>query len=100
MKISELLPIGTVVQLYNGEHYLMITGVMQTTVDGMNYDYCAVPYPEGSTESNLLKVFDHDKIQKVLFRGWEEERRKQFIAQLEAFYANEEEARQELEKEQ
>lgn len=99
MKISELLPIGTVVQLQGGEHYLMITGVMQTTVDGMNYDYCAVPYPEGSTEPNSVNVFDHDKIRQVLFRGWEDERRKTFIERLEEFYAGEEEARRELEKE-
>lgn len=99
MKIQDLLPIGTVVQLHGGEHCLMITGVIQTTVDGMTYDYCAVPYPEGNTGSKEIRVFNHDAVSQVLFRGWEDARRKAFLSQLEAFYADSAEARRELEQE-
>lgn len=38
------------------------------------------------TESQFL--FQHESVEKVLFRGWESEDREEFIAKLEEFYEN------------
>ena len=49
MNIKELLPIGSIVRLQNGQKRLMITGVLQSKEDELDkqYDYLGILYPEG-----------------------------------------------------
>lgn len=89
MKVKDLLPIGSVVMLKNAEHALMIFGVMQTDeTEKVDYDYIGVLYPEGNMGTESQFLFQHESVEKVLFRGWESEEREEFIAKLEEFYEN------------
>ncbi|SDB39816.1 hypothetical protein SAMN02910298_01938 [Pseudobutyrivibrio sp. YE44] len=91
MEIKELLPIGSVIWLRNAEHALMIFGVKQQNMDtGEEYDYIGVLYPEGNMGTESQFIFMHKDIEKVLFRGFEDENRSQFIDKLSEFYSNQE----------
>ena len=87
MKIEELLPIGSVVLLNGGEKKLMICGIMQTEVGGSNetYDYIGVWYPEGQF-SDVKYLFNHDDINQIFFRGYEDEERSDFIGRLQNLF--------------
>ena len=88
--VNELLPIGTVVLLKNGEKKLMIFGVKQTNKeDGMEYDYIGVMYPEGYFGAEYQFLFNNSDIQRVVYKGYENEERVEFISKLSDFYNNE-----------
>lgn len=90
MEIKELLPIGSVVLLEGGEKKLMIFGVKQTANDE-EYDYIGVIYPEGNLGDDAGQFFfQHKDIKEIVFRGYEDEERENFIGQLENFYAKQE----------
>lgn len=87
MKVRDLLPIGSIVLLKNGEKRLMITGIMQGEIVGLfrkikTYDYIGVIYPEGYIDDTMRYLFNHDDIVNVLFRGFEDEERIKFISDL------------------
>ena len=77
-----LLPIGTVVRLKEGEKRLMITGVMQED-SGRAYDYISVLYPEGYMGAEYRYLFQDSDIEEVFFRGYEDEEREGFLEQLD-----------------
>ena len=90
--IRELLPIGSVVMLKNGERPVMIYGVCQTDDEtGKEYDYISVIWPEGNLGSDSSFLFDREDIDKLLFRGAEGVDRDSFIEKLAAFYASQNE---------
>lgn len=85
--VKELLPIGSVVMLQEGTKRLMITGVKQTDKGtGEEHDYIGVLYPEGSMGEGTQFFFEHENIETVSFRGFEDEERTSFIERLYAFY--------------
>ena len=88
MNIRELLPIGSIVLLKDGEKRLMIDGVMQSNEggNGEEYDYLGVLYPEGHIGDQFQYLFNHEDIDKIIFRGYEDEERDSFIKKLTAFY--------------
>lgn len=88
MIINELLPIGSIVLLKDGEKKLMVNGIKQTDAsgDGQEYDYLGVLYPEGHIGEQFQYLFNHDDINEIIFRGYEDEERKLFIDRLAAFY--------------
>lgn len=87
MKIKDLLPIGTVVLLKDGEKRLMINGIMQTdSATGKNYDYMGILYPEGHIGEGFQYLFDHDDINEVVFRGFEDVERNEFLDKLVKMY--------------
>ena len=87
MEIRELLPIGSVVMLKNGQKKVMIFGVKQTdTESGKEYDYISVLYPEGNMGEVGQFLFNHSDIEEVYFRGHEDEERDEFIENLAKFY--------------
>ena len=88
MNIKELLPIGSIVLLKDGEKRLMIDGVMQSNEggNGEEYDYLGVLYPEGHIGDQFQYLFNHEDIDKIIFRGYEGEERDSFIKKLTAFY--------------
>lgn len=89
MEIKELLPIGSVVLLKEGKKRVMIFGVKQTNQEtGIEYDYISVLYPEGNIGENGQYLFNHENIEEIYFRGYEDEERDIFIKNLAEFYKN------------
>ncbi len=87
MDVRELLPIGSVVMLKDGQKRVMIFGVRQTdTTTGIEYDYISVFYPEGNMGEAGQFLFNHSDIDEVYFRGCEDEEREAFIESLAKFY--------------
>lgn len=88
MIINELLPIGSIVLLKDGEKKLMINGIKQTDAsgDGQEYDYLGVLYPEGHIGEQFQYLFNHDDINEIIFRGYEDDERREFLAKLSSLY--------------
>lgn len=87
MEIKELLPIGSVVLLKDGKKRVMIFGVKQMdNSTGMEYDYISVLYPEGNMGEAGQYLFNHSDIDRIYFRGYEDEERDEFIDKLDKFY--------------
>lgn len=87
MNFSELLPIGSVVILKDAVKKLMIYGVGQTDLsEDKEYDYIGVMYPEGNMGEGSQFLFNHTDIDKVYFRGFEDEERTSFIERLQQYY--------------
>ena len=88
MNIKELLPIGSIVLLEGGEKKLMIIGIKQTDVsgDGREYDYLGVLYPEGHIGDQFQYLFNHVDIKEILFRGYEDDERDEFLDKLFELY--------------
>ncbi|MCI8308415.1 MAG: DUF4176 domain-containing protein [Lachnospiraceae bacterium] len=88
MSINELLPVGSIVLLKDGEKKLMVSGIKQMDAggDGKEYDYLGVLYPEGHIGEQFQYLFNHDDINEVVFRGYEDEERTEFLAKLSALY--------------
>ncbi len=85
--IKDLLPIGSVVRLREGRKKVMVFGIKQTdTATGREHDYIGVVYPEGNMGEQLQFFFEHDGIEEVVFRGFEDQERENFINRLSAFY--------------
>lgn len=88
MKIRELLPIGSIVLLRDGEKRLMICGILQSEAngDGQEYDYLGVLYPEGHIGEEFQYLFNHEDISKIVFRGFDDEERQKFLENLSGIY--------------
>ena len=85
--IRELLPIGSVVALKEASKKTMIYGVKQINKgNGVEYDYLGVVYPEGNMGDGTQFFFNHEAIEQVFFRGYEDEERNAFIERLEEYY--------------
>ena len=54
------------------------------------YDYIGVPYPEGNMGQDYQYLFNHDDVEAVYFRGFEDIERQEFIYNLTEFYKNKE----------
>lgn len=67
----ELLPLGSVVLLEEGETPLLVYGRLQMPVAGGELmDYVACPWPHGNMDDDHTYMFDHGSIAQVLFEGW------------------------------
>ncbi|HIQ98958.1 MAG TPA: DUF4176 domain-containing protein [Candidatus Scybalocola faecavium] len=87
MNIENLLPIGSVVLLKGGVKRLMIYGVRQTDKKSqVEYDYIGVLYPEGNIGDDYQYLFNHDDIQEIYFKGFEDDERARFIERLKNYY--------------
>lgn len=88
MRIKELLPIGSIVLLKEGEKRLMIIGIMQSDEygQGQEYDYLGILYPEGHIGDQFQYLFYHEDIDEVVFRGFEDDERIEFIEKLAKLY--------------
>lgn len=78
---EELLPVGSVVLLEGGNRKVIIMGVL--AFDGEKpdkmYDYLGVPYPGGYMGEGTSVLFMHRQITEVVFRGYEDEERQNFL---------------------
>ncbi len=93
MRIRDLLPIGSVIIMKEGEQPLMIYGIKQKEAGGLfqkgkEYDYICVPYPHGNMGNGSSFFANHEDIDKILFRGFEDEEREKFLNELEKYYEN------------
>lgn len=87
MDFNELLPIGSVVILKDAVKRLMIYGVGQTDQsENKEYDYIGVMYPEGNMGEGTQYLFNHSDIDKVFFRGYDDNERTEFIDKLQKYY--------------
>ena len=85
--VRTLLPIGSVVLLKGAEKRLMIFGIRQTDDETkQEYDYAGVLYPEGNMGEDMRFMFDHDDIQEVVFTGYDDEERTEFLGRLNDFF--------------
>ena len=85
--VKELLPIGSVVILKEANKKAMIYGVKQiNSATDIEYDYIGVVYPEGNMGDGTQFFFNHDVIEEVFFRGYEDEEREAFIERLAEYY--------------
>ena len=85
--MMNLLPIGTIVLLKNGEKKLMIYGVKQTSIeDNKEYDYIGVMYPEGFIGAEHQFLFNNEDIAEVFYEGYKDSEREVFISKLSEFY--------------
>lgn len=76
---KDMLPIGSVVLLKGGSKRIMIIGRIQTKEgDDRIYDYSACYYPEGTLGSDSNFFFDKDAIDRIFFRGFEDEEELEF----------------------
>ena len=88
MRIKELLPVGSIVLLKDGEKRLMVSGIMQSdaATNDKEYDYLGVLYPEGHIGEDFQYLFNHEDIVEVFFRGYEDDERAEFLEKLAEFY--------------
>lgn len=88
MKIKDLLPIGSVVRLHDGEKRLMIIGIMQSDAsgNGKEYDYLGILYPEGHIGDQFQYLFNQEDIEEAIFRGFEDDERVEFLNKLTNLY--------------
>lgn len=90
MKAQDFLPIGSIVQLLEFNRRLMITGILQYVKERPDkcYDYLGVLYPEGDVGNQFHLTFNQDDIKEVLFRGYEDSTRDQFLLKLDEMLSN------------
>lgn len=93
MNIKDLLPIGSVIVMKEGEQPLMIFGIKQVESGGLfkkekEYDYVCVPYPQGNMGPGSTFFANHEDIDRILFRGFEDEDRDKFLEELSQVYNN------------
>ncbi|QHE63922.1 DUF4176 domain-containing protein [Rossellomorea vietnamensis] len=68
---TKLLPIGTVVKLSKMDKSVMIYGYNQIQVStNKQFDYIAVPYPEGNISPDYNVFFNRNLIEEVLHNGY------------------------------
>ena len=81
---EKYLPIGTVVILKGGSKRIMITGFLSSSKenDGKIFDYSGCLFPEGIVSSDKFLLFDHAQIEKVFYKGLEDEETKEFNGKL------------------
>ncbi len=77
---EKYLPIGSVVLLKGGEKKIMITGFASISPDTGDkiFDYSGCIFPEGFISYNQVCVFDHSQIDKIFYKGLEDEEQKKF----------------------
>ena len=81
--IEDLLPIGSVVNILDLEHRLMIVGIKQINLDDNHeYDYVAVPYPEGQIGIDSQVLFNNQDVTNVSFIGCQDSERFAFLEQI------------------
>ena len=87
MNVNELLPIGSIVLLEGVEKKLMIFGVGQTQLEeNKDFDYIGVVYPEGNMGEGSQFLFNHSDIEEIVFRGYEDEERDNFLEMLNSYF--------------
>lgn len=93
---EKLLPIGSVVLLKEGTKKLMIIGIKPVTAEKPDeiYDYIGVLYPEGFLSNEYNFLFNHDDINDVVFTGYNNPEREDFIKVMAEAYEKESQSKE------
>lgn len=87
LDVNKYLPIGSVVLLKGAIKKSMIIGIIQSTKEDdetiKEHDYIAVMFPEGFLNTETMFMFNHDQITDVIYRGYENPERTEFLQKLE-----------------
>ena len=77
---EKYLPVGSVCMLKGGQKAVMVVGygIQPKEEPNVIYDYLGALYPEGIVTMEQNMVFNHDNIDKVLFKGYETDEQKGF----------------------
>ncbi|PGT80390.1 MULTISPECIES: DUF4176 domain-containing protein [Bacillaceae] len=68
---AKLVPIGTVVKLKEMDKLVMVYGYNQIqTSTGKQFDYIAVPYPEGNISPDYNVFFNRNMIKDIIHSGY------------------------------
>ena len=79
-----LLPLGSVILLKDGQKRLMNFGIKQVNNDDQKtYDYIGCLYPEGHIGQDHLYLFNHEDIEKIEFVGFVDSEFQVFRAKVE-----------------
>jgi len=71
MKKQDLLPLGSIVILKDGEKKLMIYGRVQLAAETNEpFDYVGCLWPEGNLDVEYTYLFNHSDIGAVAHRGY------------------------------
>ena len=85
--MPELLPLGSVVTLREGNKKIMIVGRLQKHKETQKiFDYAAVLWPEGMIDSQQFYLFDQEDIQYLYFVGLQDVEEFNFRYELENQY--------------
>ena len=77
--MRKYLQLGSVVLLKKGAKRIMIYGRRQIAVETkLIYDYVACFYPEGNISEEYTFLFNHEDIDIIIFKGYEDEEDVQF----------------------
>ena len=84
MTVYDLLPVGSIVRLKDGETRLMISGILQRDANNpeVEYDYVGILYPEGHVGADFQYLFNQDDIEEIFFEGFHDEERDDFLNRL------------------
>ncbi len=79
--MKEYLPIGTIVKVKSIEKKVMIAGISQVKDSEKieRWDYVSVLYPTGIYAEDSFYYFNSDDIIEVVFRGYDDEERQEFL---------------------
>lgn len=88
MKMTGILPIGSIVLLKDSGKRLMVIGCLQQQADGKVWDYAGVPYPEGFIGAAHTYLFDQNQIIRVYALGYQDEEQFMFSDRLEQLEAD------------
>ena len=81
VNVDQLLPIGSIVRLKEGEKRLMIFGYDQVNPETEEaFDYSGVFYPEGNIGLESIFMFNHENIEELQFIGYSDIERDAFMA--------------------
>lgn len=82
-KIEELLPIGSIVNVLDYEHRIMIIGIKQINLDDNHeYDYVGIPYPEGQVGIESQVIFNNEDISYISFIGYQDSEYLSYLEQI------------------
>ena len=70
----KILPIGSVVVLKKNNLWLNIVGVNLNNEKNKIFDYAGYIYPFGCINPNELILFNKEEIEKVIFKGYSDEK--------------------------
>ena len=82
---QRLLPIGTIVKLYEKDRLMMICGYCPMNPErvGYVYDYSGFVYPEGYRDAKKIYVFDNTDIEETIAMGYQDKETLAYVSVLE-----------------
>lgn len=86
LKYDYLLPLGSVVRVKGMKYEHLIIGYLQPNpaVPEHVFDYVAVSYPAGLVDVRVMVGVDHADIEEVIFRGYDDKKRRALLYVMEA----------------